>query len=120
MPVGSIKITTDDNYDPNGILPGRWELIRDRFLYSTAGKCGETGGEAEHRLTIDEMPGHRHKTNSINVPNKVNSNTGWSVMRSVADSHQGGAFGQTADTGENSPHNNMPPYLTVHAWLRVA
>ena len=26
---------------------------------------------------------------------------------------------ETANTGGNQPHNNMPPYLTVYMWKRV-
>lgn len=114
-PVGSIYMSTV-NVNPATLFGGTWEQLEDRFLLGagTTYTAGDTGGEAEHTLTVDEMPSHRHQ---------------------ILASTQGTAFGsgyinpsngsrnsndQTELTGGGQAHNNMPPYLAVYMWKRTA
>lgn len=65
FPVGYIYLSTV-NINPNTMFGGNWRRIEDRFLL-TAGQsysAGSTGGEKEHRLTINELPSHNHSANS--------------------------------------------------------
>jgi hypothetical protein len=61
-PVGSIYMSVT-NTNPQLLFGGSWEQIKDTFLLA-AGEthtAGSIGGEAEHKLTIDEMPSHAHR-----------------------------------------------------------
>lgn len=115
-PVGAIYITTV-SVSPASIFGGSWEKIEGRFLLgaSTNYPVGSRGGEAEHTLTVDEMPAHSHKYGST---------------RQDADPDSSGAHGYkwsdinntqtTLETGGDQPHNNMPPYYAVYIWQRTA
>ena len=61
-PVGSIYMSTT-NTNPSIIFGGTWEQIKDRFLLSAGDtyEAGSMGGEANHTLTINEMPSHSHE-----------------------------------------------------------
>lgn len=121
-PVGSIYMSVSD-VDPNMIFGGVWEQIKDRFLLA----CGETyengttGGEATHKLTIDEMPKHTHTYNGF--PN--GSGIVWKdpyrkLVYQINDTNPYPNQDGLSYTGNNQPHNNMPPYLSVSVWKRTA
>lgn len=57
-PVGSIYQTMSAT-SPADFIGGTWTKI-NTFLYG-ADTTNQTGGEATHTLTIDEMPNHHHK-----------------------------------------------------------
>ena len=74
---------------------------------------GSTGGEAQHTLTVEEMPSHRHET--------YRTMTGKSSAEIYVPSDSGTAHGvDTTAVGGSAPHNNMPPYLAVNVWKRTA
>jgi len=117
-PIGSIYITIND-VNPSTLFGGTWEQVKDTFLLCAGDKykAGTIGGEEKHKLTIDEMPSHRH--NQWQAP--ANSKNG-----SYANQVLGGnAFSGTMSgmlvtaTGGNQSHNNMPPYQTVYVWKRI-
>ena len=58
-PVGSIYQSMSAT-SPADFIGGTWTKIKT-FLYG-ADTAKETGGEATHILTIDEMPKHNHRT----------------------------------------------------------
>lgn len=117
-PVGSIYISVNST-SPASLFGGTWEQIEDRFLLaagSTYG-AGSTGGEAEHTLTIDEIPSHTHEVTRYTSTGDL-TGTGYSRdqnVKTVKDT----AYGPYP-TGGGQPHNNMPPYLAVYMWKRVA
>ena len=118
-PVGSVYISIN-NVEPSSLFGGVWEKLEDRFLLGS-GKTyinGNVGGEATHKLTIDEMPKHNH---AMNMALLAGNYSGWNVV-----SQQGGFWGsddwntRATNTGGDKPHNNMPPYLVVNMWKRTA
>lgn len=60
-PVGAIYISANGT-NPAQLFGGTWEQIQGRFLLasSTNYAAGSTGGEANHVLTSQEMPSHKH------------------------------------------------------------
>lgn len=121
--VGDIYITTL-NTNPQDIWQDTtWEKIKDRFLLSSGDTytLGATGGEAVHTLTINEMPTHNHITAKGSRIDTVGST--WFDRYSTYQSENEitpGRYWQanTLWTGDNQPHNNMPPYLCVNMWIR--
>lgn len=117
-PVGSIYISVND-VDPAAIFGGVWERIQGKFLLSGGGasgyEIGAEGGEAEHKLTVEELPSHTHPQRGGPANQRVP--TGDSGIFPFYE--DGGLYEQiTGNTGGDKPHNNMPPYLAVNVWYR--
>lgn len=130
-PVGAIYMSVS-NTNPASLFGGKWEQIQNRFLLAAGSSytAGDTGGEATHTLTANEMPAHSHD---------LRANTSWGGSETLAPWAQYfgsnilydvGASGGTITTsyygnvtqltGGNVSHNNMPPYLVVYMWKRTA
>lgn len=119
-PVGSIYMSTN-NVSPATFIGGTWQVIKDTFLLSAGDTytAGNTGGEATHKLTVQEMPSHSHNFREY-------YNTYWDNV--TQDRHavaynnntSGSSSAYTNNTGGNQAHNNMPPYLVVYVWKRTA
>ena len=125
-PIGSVYISFSST-NPSTYFGGSWERIKGRFLLSaddSSYKVNNTGGEATHKLTIDEMPSHGHSL-SKQVPYGVPyNNTSGSL---AGNSGSGPYYGETYNppwtinnNGGNQSHNNMPPYIVVYMWRRIA
>ena len=113
-PVGSIYLSVAST-DPAALFGGTWQRIRDVFLLASGSSyaLGSTGGEAQHTLTVEEMPSHRHET--------YRTMTGKTAAEIYIPSSSGTAHGvETTAAGGSAPHNNMPPYLAVNVWKRTA
>ena len=115
FPLGYIYITTSST-SPAEIFGGAWERIKDVFLLSAGNlyTVGSTGGEATHKLTIEEMPSHSHELNDIGI--------NWSagpLEYSTQVSSQSSRVFETNKVGGDQAHNNMPPYLAVYMWRRI-
>lgn len=118
-PVGAIYLSVTD-VNPAALFGGTWEQIKDTFLLACGDTyaAGSTGGEATHTLTVDEMPRHRHQTNESGRSGNFSSGTGYST--GVSNDYGDSNIMYTTYDGGNQPHNNMPPYLAVYMWKRVA
>lgn len=116
-PVGSIYLSVNDT-DPATLFGGTWERIGGRFLLGADDTyaAGSTGGEAEHTLTIDEMPKHNHEIDNLNA----SGNATPYMTVSAQDKKGYGGNVQTMFAGGGKPRNNMPPYLAVFMWKRVS
>ena len=112
-PIGSIYISEKET-NPEEFIGGKWERVKDTFLLSAGDiyEAGSSGGEAEHILTIAEMPRHNHSiTGTTFTPNSwATGGEALGGTRNVAT---------TNFSGESKAHNNMPPYLTVYMFKRV-
>lgn len=116
-PVGAIYLSVTDA-NPAALFGGTWERVGGRFLLGADSTyaAGSTGGEAEHTLTIDEMPKHNHDVDNLNT-----SGNATPFMTVQAQDKKGfGGNVKTMYAGGNQPHNNMPPYLAVYMWKRTA
>lgn len=116
-PVGAIYLSVTDT-DPATLFGGTWERIGGRFLLGADDTytAGSTGGEAEHTLTIDEMPKHNHEIDNLNTSGNA---TPYMTVQAQDKVGYGGNV-QTMYAGGSQPHNNMPPYLAVFMWKRVS
>lgn len=119
-PVGSVYISVSET-KPDVLFGGTWEQIKDTFLLSAGDEytAGSTGGEAKHTLTIDEMPKHEHLPYRSGEGDVWSFTTEWTQNggKNSWESMNGSFLGSA---GNNQPHNNMPPYLTVYMWKRIA
>lgn len=117
-PVGSIYISANST-SPASLFGGTWEQIQDVFLLAAGSKYqfGSTGGEATHKLTVDEMPSHTHSMISPAVNTRVDAGDGnyWPILY---DPNAGNNSLMKA-AGGSAAHNNMPPYLAVYVWVRT-
>ena len=120
-PIGSIYMTVSDTNPFETIKFGVWEKIENRFLLASSNihMNGETGGEENHTLSINEMPKHSHKMKYDSI--------GWTAIRQssgtngILENNASSYDGQysTEEVGNGNAHNNMPPYLAVNMWKRI-
>ena len=126
IPAGLISIW----YGSIDTIPDGWALcdgnngtpdLRARFVLGAGTKhsVGETGGEEEVTLTAEQMPMHSH------YPTFDSATTGNYYSFAISAHHYGaeesGYFeadprnlnGYIYHTGEDQPHNNMPPYYAL-------
>ena len=142
-PVGSIYIGVN-NVNPSTLFGGTWEQLKDRFLLGAGDNytAGSTGGEAEHTIIANELPKIEGWIESGSGGSGTPTSPGNGAFRSASgvfkterncnycydntgkntwtptdkDSWQQA----TMSFGNDQPHNNMPPYLVVYMWKRVA
>ena len=123
-PVGSIYMSVN-NINPSTLFGGTWEQLKDRFLLGAGSTYsnGATGGSATHKLTVNEMPSHKHTgieyDNGNSVSLSESGNTGYNISWNTAGNSTRSDL-QTNSTGGSKAHNNMPPYLVVYMWKRTA
>lgn len=104
---------------PASFVGGTWSALTDRFLLGAGDtyEIGTTGGSAVHQLTAQEMPSHNH---TIPGAGNVYFASGGDSMWINRPASNTGYVTETSYNGGNSAHNNMPPYLVVYMWKRVA
>ena len=115
-PVGSFYLCVNST-NPASVFGGNWVKIKDSFFYCTDGETKLTGGEAEHTLTVEELPTHKHTMSFECGTNWTDSNDNWSARS--ANEHSWNSD-KLSKTGGGKPHNNMPAYITINVWYRVS
>lgn len=122
-PVGSIYLSVNST-SPATLFGGTWERLGGRFLLGADDTCpaGSTGGEAEHTLTVQEMPSHKHallvRGKTTGASTEALESTAYSATEEASDAGETDAILSAA--GGSQPHNNLPPYLAVYIWKRTA
>ncbi len=113
--VGDVFISTN-SISPAARFGGTWEQIKDMFLLAAGDTyvIGTTGGEATHTLTVDEMPSHNHAL--LTEVKMLASGLQYSRFTPAGEANNT----VINNTGNSQPHNNMPPYLTVYMWKKIA
>lgn len=140
-PVGSIYMNVNST-NPGTLFGGTWEQIQGKFLLGMSGSypAGSQGGEAEHTLTVSEMPSHgnhlmqgrmyqeladnasndsSYRDNTLFLPTTAFASTG-NFNRGWKDWNGGEMYPAGTLKGGSQAHNNMPPYLSVYIWKRTA
>lgn len=112
-PIGSIYISAS-SATPGSLFGGTWEQIKDVFLLSAGNTyhAGLTGGSAdavvvEHKHTFPTLVASELGTNYTYSPTANN----YSEIRQTAETYA---------TGVSGVGKNMPPYLVVYMWKRIA
>jgi hypothetical protein len=120
-PVGAVYISANET-DPGELFGGAWEQLKDRFLLAAGDVygAGSRGGEAEHTLTVDEIPSHGHNVPVYWKGASGNSSVNVQGMESSDPRQYTSWINNTDAAGGGEPHNNMPPYLAVYMWKRIA
>lgn len=131
-PVNSIYISYSHT-DPSLLFGGVWERISNAFLWGAApgGAIGATGGEATVALSRDQIPYHTHEF-EYSTNNGASFTGGAKAGKDgkyVGDNYLGFSNSVTefasyqvrvAGAGGGEAHNNMPPYVQVSIWRRIA
>lgn len=128
-PVGSVYMSVSET-SPASLFGGTWEQIKDTFLLAAGDTytAGSTGGEPTHTLISSEMPSHSHTyaMNQTNGEPQIDvrqwdwlCRDGTFFQNSSAETIKRlGVSGN--NTGAGAAHNNMPPYVVIYMWKRVA
>ena len=116
VPIGCIVIWSGSESE----VPEDWNLcdgskgtpdLQDKFVLcaGSAHSIGATGGEAEHVLTIAEMPSHTHSAVGHETPSESTEGPYFSTTPRTTKT----TAPVTKSAGADQAHNNMPPYYTL-------
>ena len=129
IPIGGIVIWSGSAAS----IPNGWVLcngqksngrttpdLRDRFIVGAGSgyKVGAKGGEATHKLTVNEMPSHSHSYSfygaDVALAFKKNN-----YFYSQKEPYDLSNTAETESTGGNKAHENRPPYYALCYIMRV-
>lgn len=121
-PVGAIYLSVTE-VDPAALFGGTWERLKDRFLLGAGDQfaAGEEDGESSVILGADQIPYHSHEVSYMIEGEGTTRPEGHTLLAGSYET----AVGQMntmyiTGGGEDRSHNNMPPYLAVYMWKRIA
>lgn len=114
--------------DPNSIYAGTtWEQKKDVFILAAGDTypAGSTGGEAQHKLEVSELPKNIGQLNALSwASHAADTNGAFSIKQNHQDKalSDGNVVGDATYylSGGGNAHNNMPPYFAMPFWVRTA
>lgn len=120
-PVGAIYMSVN-SVDPSTLFGGEWERIQDRFLLAAGSSyaAGNTGGNASHQHIAPIGYNTSNKYLGVSFAQgdeTTNVNSAYAYYPNAMTTDSGSANWRLAKTDLVS---NMPPYLTVYVWQRIA
>lgn len=130
-PVGSLYIS-ENATSPAELYGGTWERIEGKFIMGASDTypAGATGGEESVKLTRKNIPvlSTRNGVAAVNtVGNAIHiPQWGWIYAATQVTNSDGynSYTAQWTDVGTDDVDmqnvNNMPPYIAVYIWRRVA
>ena len=93
--------------------------LKNRFVVGAGGKydVGETGGEASHTLTVNELPSHKHSIQGYGVDSANRSAK--VIIDDDRATYPNPTSSETLAAGGGDAHNNMPPYYALTFIIRI-
>lgn len=121
---------SDDPTSPASFIGGTWEQIKDRFILAAGDTyaAGSTGGSANHNHSIGDMFASMYYMGNY-VDYHYSGNAAWSpnyrntFPGGTSDVQTSGISYGSGITVYGSPTkeaNNLPPYIAMYVWKRVA
>ena len=123
-PIGSLYTNYVHSTNPASLFGvGTWEPYAQGRVVVGAGSTTDTRGESrtfnnsssggayQHKLTVAEMPNHRH-----GIPLRGSNRGGHTAITSSADNGQPTVI-QSNAAGGDAAHNNVQPYITCYVCL---
>ena len=115
FPIGSYYTTKNDDFDPNVVWGGVWELDTNGKVTRGGTTVGQTGGEITHATTTNELPGHTHTTIRSSLRATKGTNWGNDNITTLKDRAYGSSGGTTYKNNltcsnpntSSSSHNNV-------------
>jgi hypothetical protein len=99
------------------VIAAQFPIVVGTLPSGTVLNVNDTGGEESHLLTVAEMPSHLH---SFQPPENANSPSGSGKYTTGGDATEGQiAAYNTATTGGDTAHNNIPPYVVGYLLQRT-
>lgn len=128
--VDEIVITTD-NVSPAINYGGTWEQIKDVFLLAAGDTytAGSTGGEATHTHSLNSTTAKANiYSTDANGQKLIFEETSggsdeFTATVQIATTYAASTISRTNGvklSGNTVEANNLPPYLTVYMWKRIA
>ena len=114
-------LQTENPTNPATSWPGTsWVQVQGRMLMgaSETYHVGSEGGEAQHTLTVAEIPSHQHQLHGWSYAYQDGPSSQFAPTRPYDQIDNTDMT--TYPTGDGQPHNNLPPYRAVYIWRRTA
>lgn len=127
-PIGSIYLSAQET-SPASLFGGEWEQIKDTFLLSAGDTytAGSTGGTATHSHTLTNAgacvtnDGAENAIYFSTIDLGFDSNNAATFNGQMAKQTGSWHTGTSAKlVGSTDRGDNIPPYLAVYMWKRVA
>lgn len=124
-PIGSYY-WSENSTNPSELFGGTWEQVKDKFILAAGDSYsqGSIGGAAQTTIVNENLPEYifltASKEGGVERERVALSSSGRygfvgsSVATGMSDSGLNYIF------GNNTPLNNMPPYITAYCWKRTA
>jgi hypothetical protein len=136
FPIGCIYVTTVATNPASVLGFGTWTAFgAGRTLVGVgtsdaAYAAGATGGESKHVLLATEMPSHTHVqtghmhtyiSNTLHTDGAIDvPMSGYNNVYGNSTISSGSTTAVNQNTGGGLSHNNLPPYIVVYFWKRIA